>query len=141
MRAYLDASAILPILIEEAGTSAMDGYMVGRSQDLVVSDFAAAEVASGLSRLVGMAQLSPEIGRQRLANFDDWRAAETVTLELVSADARQASSLVRRFDLMLRAPAALHVAICRRTGDQLITLDRRLADAARALGLDVLTPA
>ena len=47
---------------------------------------------------------------------------------------------VRRFDLKLRAPDALHAAICRRLGMRLVTLDRRLAAAARALGIDVLVP-
>jgi predicted nucleic acid-binding protein len=41
-------------------------------------------------------------------------------------------------DLKLRAPAALHAAMCRRLGLQLATLDRRLAAAARALEISVV---
>ena len=41
------------------------------------------------------------------------------------------------FDLGLRAPDALHAAICRRTGDRMVTLDRRLAAAAATLGVAV----
>ena len=42
---------------------------------------------------------------------------------------------------MLRAPDALHAAICRRLGLTLVTLDRRLEAAARRLGLTVQVPA
>jgi predicted nucleic acid-binding protein len=42
---------------------------------------------------------------------------------------------------MLRAPDALHAAICRRLDLILVTLDRRLAKAALELGIDVTIPA
>ena len=44
---------------------------------------------------------------------------------------------VRRFDLALRAPDALHLAIARRLDATLVTLDRRLAAAAGELGIAV----
>ncbi len=47
---------------------------------------------------------------------------------------------VRCFDLMLEGPDALHAAICRRRALTLVTLDRRLARAASALGLKVRIP-
>jgi predicted nucleic acid-binding protein len=48
--------------------------------------------------------------------------------------------LVRRFELRLRAPDARHLAICRRTGDTVVTLDRRLAGAVTERGVAVTTP-
>jgi predicted nucleic acid-binding protein len=50
---------------------------------------------------------------------------------------RLAYAYVRRFDLILRAPDALHIAIARRLDVALVTLDRRLANAAQALGITV----
>jgi hypothetical protein len=47
---------------------------------------------------------------------------------------------VRRFDLLLRAPDALHAAICRRLDLTLVTLDQRLAKAAREVGIEVNVP-
>ena len=44
---------------------------------------------------------------------------------------------VRRFDLALRAPDALHLAVARRLDATLVTLDRRLTAAARELGIAV----
>jgi predicted nucleic acid-binding protein len=43
---------------------------------------------------------------------------------------------VRRFELMLRAPDALHAAACKRAGHRLVTLDKRLAAAAKDLGVE-----
>lgn len=42
---------------------------------------------------------------------------------------------------MLKAPDALHAAICRQRNLALITLDRRLATAAAELGITVHVPA
>ena len=102
----------------------------------MVSDFAAAEVASALSRLVRMDRLTMTEAKERLADFDDWRAGATERADMDAHDCRLANSYVRRFELKLRAPDALHAAICRRLGLRLVTLDRRLAAAARELGID-----
>jgi predicted nucleic acid-binding protein len=47
---------------------------------------------------------------------------------------------VRNFALGLRAPDALHAAVCRRADLTLVTLDRRLASAAEALDVRVVVP-
>ncbi|MBV9375949.1 MAG: VapC toxin family PIN domain ribonuclease, partial [Alphaproteobacteria bacterium] len=73
----------------------------------------------------------------RLADFDAWRAAATSAADVHAADARLAYIYVRRFDLGLRAPDALHLAIARRLDATLVTLDRRLAIAANQLGVAV----
>ena len=46
---------------------------------------------------------------------------------------------MRRFELMLRAPHALHAALCRRANLTLLTLDRRLAAAALGVVAQLLT--
>lgn len=51
---------------------------------------------------------------------------------------RLATVFVRRFDLKLRAPDALHAAACRRDDHLLVTLDKRLAAAALELGVRTL---
>jgi predicted nucleic acid-binding protein len=138
---YLDASAILPILIAEPGSPAIDAFIAAVDADLAISDFAAAEVASALSRLVRIQKLDLADALIRLADFDSWRIQATATLDVAATDIRLAHVFVRRFDLMLRAPDALHAAICRRTGAVLVTLDRRLARAASELGVAVTIPA
>ncbi len=141
MTLYLDASAIVPTLIEEASTAALDDFLAVADDPMVVSDFAAAEVVSAVSRLVRMLLTTRRAADELLGEFDDWRASATTSVEFSEADFRVANLFVRRFDLGLRAPDALHTAICRRANLTLVTLDRKLADAARALGVRVEIPA
>jgi hypothetical protein len=75
LSAYLDASVLLPTLVEEPGSAAVDAFLLAASQELFISDFAAAEVASALSRLVRMGLLDADDASARLADFDVWRAA------------------------------------------------------------------
>ncbi len=137
MTAYLDASAILPTLIEEAGSPVVDHFMRSVDEPLAVSELAAAEVASAISRIVRTGLWDAAKAASRIADFDAWRATATEDIDLQASDVRLASIFVRRFDLKLRSPDALHAAICRRADMRLITLDKRLAVAARELGLKV----
>jgi predicted nucleic acid-binding protein len=134
---YLDASVLLPTSVKEPASAAVDAFMGAGKQDLLVSDFAAAEVASALSRLVRMGRLQESDASARLSDFDIWRAAMTASADIRGVDVRLAYAYVRRFDLALRAPDALHIAIARRLDVSLATLDRRLAAASRELGVVV----
>jgi predicted nucleic acid-binding protein len=134
---YLDASAIIPTLVEEGASQALGDYLAAASDEFVVSDFAAAEVASALSRLVRMTLIGREAADTLLGEFDAWRAGATTGVEFASADVRLANVFVRRFELGLRAPDALHAAVCQRGDHKLVTLDRRLAAAAETLGVRV----
>jgi predicted nucleic acid-binding protein len=136
---YLDSSVVLPTLVKEPASAAVDAFMSTVAQEMLVSDFAAAEVASALSRLVRMGRLQASDGAACLTDFDVWRAAMTTAPEINAADVRLAGAYVRRFDLGLRAPDALHVAIARRLDVALVTLDRRMAAAAGELGVTVET--
>ena len=140
MNLYLDASVLIPAVIEEPSSAAVRELFRNRPDELSVADFAAAEVASALSRLVRMGRLIATEAAGRLADFDEWRASATEVAEMDAHDCRLANTYVRRFDLKLRAPDALHAAICRRLELQLATLDRRFAAAARALEISVVVP-
>lgn len=140
MSAYLDASVLLPVIKREASSDAVDGFLLGWPGAVFISEFAAAEVASALSRFVRMGHLDDGEAADVLSDFDEYRVQMTSPCDLHPGDARLADTYVRRFDLMLKAPDALHAAICRRLDLTLVTLDRRLARAARDLGLAVQVP-
>jgi uncharacterized protein len=137
---YLDTSVLLPTLIAERSTEAVYEYLGAIDQELLISDFAAAEVASALSRLVRMTLLTDADASARLADFDAWRATMSSPVDIQASDARLAYVYVRRFDLALRAPDALHLAIIRRLSASLVTLDQGLATAAQVLGIAVEEP-
>ena len=140
MSFYLDASAIVPALVDEGGSVPIRRFLARAAEQLVVSDFTAAEVASAISRLVRMALLEGEDASARLRELDSWRAAATEGVDFQPSDFRLANIFVRSFDLRLRAPDAVHAAVCRRCDLQLVTLDRRLAAAAEALDVRVAVP-
>ena len=140
MSIYLDASFLVPMLVDVAASDAVKSYLVASEQELLVSEFAAAEVASSISRLVRMGLLTAAEAVARLSDFDGWRASTSTPTDVHPADVRLAYAYVRRFELGLRAPDALHLAIAHRADATLVTLDRRLADAARELGVSVAVP-
>ncbi len=140
MSAYLDASVLLAILLHEPASERVDVFIESRDGRLTVSEFAAAEVASGLSRRARTGAITPHAARDHLSDFDAWRATATLDIAIHEADVRLASIFVRRFELGLRTPDALHAAICQRAGLALITLDLLLAEAGRSLGLEVHVP-
>ncbi len=84
MGAYLDASAILPTLIEEPGSPAVDAFIVAAKEPLIVSEFAATEVASALSRLVRTRLIDREDAAARLSDFDAWRAGAAIEMDFGS---------------------------------------------------------
>jgi predicted nucleic acid-binding protein len=53
------------------------------------------------------------------------------------ADLAQATAWIRRLDLTLRAPDAIHIAAAQRLDASLATFDAGMAGAARRLGLAV----
>jgi hypothetical protein len=57
--------------------------------------------------------------------------------EIATEDVVLAEAMLRRLDLNLRAPDAIHIAIARRLGATLMTFDDKMARSAHALGLAV----
>jgi hypothetical protein len=135
---YLDASVIVSTLVAESRTPAVFRFLASAGDDLIVSELTAAEVASGISRMVRRQDLSAADALGRLARFDAWRRVATVDAEIDSLDLRRASFLVRRFELKLRAPDAIHLAASLRLGATLVTADGTLANAARDINGAVL---
>jgi predicted nucleic acid-binding protein len=134
----LDASVVVPTLVKEDATEIVKRFLSEAREPLVVSALAAVDVASALSRLTRMKALAPEIAAALLADFDKWRMASTLRRDLEPSDFNWAERLVRRFDLGLKAPDALHAAACLRENHTLVTFDRRLAVAAEGLGAKVV---
>ena len=138
MSVYFDASTLLPALVRDAFSPAVDAFVARLPEPPLVSEFAAAEVAAALGRMARSGVLTEDDVRARLGDFDLWRSAAATTLDLDGADVRLAGLLVRRLELQLTTAEALHLAICRRVQAQLFTFERRLAAAAGVLGQPVV---
>lgn len=134
---YLDTSAVAKIYVSEPDSVALESALVGR-RDLVVSDLAVTELTSAIARRTRAAELSTSqaerIYRRILQDLD---AGEFHRTDLTTATHREAERLLmgvgRR--VPLRAADALHLALAALAGARvLITFDRRMTTAARALG-------
>lgn len=137
---YFDASAVAALLFSEPDGEKVTRFLANSEAEAAVSDFGIAEMSSAISRLVRMNQRTSDEGAELLENLDDWVGATPEAYDLEPGDIAAATALVRRFDLKLRAPDALHLAICRRLEARLITLDSTLADAAKTIGVTTINP-
>ena len=125
---YADASALVKLVVEEAESELLR-RLLADSAPVCSSVVAAVEVSIAAGRRVGERGVElTEIALQAIS----WLELEYAVVD----DAR------RRVGL--RALDAIHLASALSLGSDLeglVTYDRRLAEAAREAGLDVLAPA
>ena len=136
---YLDTSAVIPLLMPEPSSASLEGW-IHQERDVQISGWTCVETASALGIKVRTKALSTA---QAQAALDLLRTTLVPSFAMVpvdDGDIGRAGRLLERFDLGLRAGDALHLAIAQRLGTPLVTLDRRLATAAAAVGLEVIVP-
>ena len=127
--AYLDASAVVKLLIHEPETPALHADIVHRPGLL----------ASTLSILEARRAVARRTSAQRIASLEEIIDA-LVLVEMGQQLVAGASTVPPP---SLRSLDAIHVATALSLGDpavDVITYDHRLADAARANGLTVVQP-
>jgi len=137
---YLDANVLVALLTSEPLSTRADDFVGNNPEGLIVSDFAAAEFASAIARHVRTRETTVEDARRDVADFDVRVARLTVRTDLNASDIAVAATYLRRLDLTLVTPDALHIAIARRIDAILVTFDRTMAVAAGALGVAVVMP-
>jgi predicted nucleic acid-binding protein len=106
-------------------------------QHLIVSDLAAAEFSAGVARRHRVGDITGPEAAQVFAAFDAWLALLGPQPAIETIDFVAATALIRRLDLGLRMPDATNIAMAQRLGANLFTFDKKMAAAARAIGLPV----
>lgn len=131
---YLDTSALVKLLVPEAGSDALNAHLLGR-QAVVISDLAVTECASALGRRVREGRIAAAEARR--LHREAMRLQTLVrAAELTPPTHRRAEHLLLTLDLPLRALDALHVAAAQEVGAAtLVSSDERLRVAAGATGL------
>ncbi len=137
---YLDSSVVVALLTDDALHVRADGFLRGETDALLVSDLVAAEFASALARQVRVAAILPEQARAGFFALDIWMARYANLIEIDTADIAVASAFLRRLDLPLKTPDAIHIAAAQRIGARLVTFSRQMAASARILGIEAVTP-
>ena len=137
MNAYFDASVLVALFAVDTFTSRARAVLKLPNLIAMVSAFAATEFASVLARRVRTGALTAGEAHLAFANFDGWTARAAQRLEIFPGDLVFAETYLRRLDLNLRAPDAIHIAIAQRVGATLVTFDDKMAAAAKMLGTPV----
>jgi len=134
---YLDASVLVALFVQDSLKERAMAFLRATHPVLFVSDFASAEFSSAIAHRVRIGAITEAGARAAFTNYDDWTGRMAALLRTESADINAATVFVRRLDLTLRAPDAINIAIARRVGAALATFDRKMAEAAAALGVTV----
>lgn len=138
---FWDASALLPLVIEEPGSD-LTARWIEEDGDVVVWGLTRLEVASAIERAARAGRLSSAQRRGALARAQRIAADAHEVTELDAVRSR-ALALVARHPLRAadaaQLGAALLVADPDPTSLAMVVLDRRLAEAAEREGLHVLT--
>jgi uncharacterized protein len=124
---YLDTSAAMKLLIEEAESAALVTELQTSSRTLAASWLLHTELHCAAGRNPGLIPT----------------ASITVLLDVVNlVDVTRGDLLTAGTHAPLRSNDAIHLATALRLGaDELITYDHELADAATAAGIRVVAPA
>ena len=137
MDVYLDTSVLVSLFTIDALTGRAREFIRTNRPAAVVSDLAATEFSSVIARLTRMGTMDIDAARAVLNEFDIWMERRARLMRIETSDFRLATTFLRRLDLTLLAPDAIHLAIAQRLGATLATFDRRMAISATALGVAV----
>ena len=135
MISYLDASVVVPLIVAQPQTPMARKLAGSIGTSGAISSFVRGEISSAIARLVRMDECDEADGRLALTRLDAWCGHDVRMLESNDGDIRIAETFVRRFDLGLRLPDAIHLALVHRCDAELITFDTRLGNAARLIGI------
>jgi uncharacterized protein len=96
---YLDASVLVALFTNDLSTERAEAAISRDWPLLIVSDFAAAEYASAISRRVRMKRLTIEEARSAFSTFDQWIIHTAQLATVTSTDLLAATGFLRRLDL------------------------------------------
>lgn len=132
---YLDTSVLVASLTNEAATERVQGWLVDQAPDsLAISRWVVAEFSAALSVKLRTRAIEPNERAEALAVF---RSLTDLSFRVLPIDSHHfdlAARLADQSPIGLRAGDALHLAVAMGHDATLYTLDKRLADAAGALG-------
>jgi len=134
---YFDTSVVVPYYLPEL-LSAQVQLLYGTQVGPAISELVELEVFAALSLRLRVGDLEraqvDQVAGLFSRHVDDGLYAR---ISLTAAHYRAARNYVTRFDLPLKAPDALHLAVASVGGLRLVTADGQLARNAQALAIEV----
>jgi len=133
---YLDTSVVVAFYVPEPASTRAERAV--RSEPCpAISDLTEVEFFSAVARKVREGGLSPEdAGRVMATLLSHLAEGLYARIVLEPMHYRLARDWFARFAVPLRTLDALHLAVASASGAKLVTADRALSRAARALGLE-----
>ena len=136
---YLDASALVKLLVPEEESEALNQALAGLT-DVIVSDLALTEVASALGRRTRERRITRAQAQRLYREASKLRGA-CRQAELTPPIHRRAERLMLSLPVPLRALDALHLATALDAeAATVVTFDQHLREAAGSQGLFVAPP-
>jgi predicted nucleic acid-binding protein len=136
---YLDTSLLVAALTPEPRTVELQQWLGQQDPDeLAISDWVVAEFSAALAAKLRAGRVDVSERAAALAGFAQLCAGNFTILPLSRAHFQMAARFADQHTLGLRAPDALHVALCLDQGAILCTLDRPLSEACAPLGISAM---
>lgn len=136
---YVDTSLLVAALLNEKSTAVAQRWLSEQpAGQLAISDWVATEFSAALSVKLRAGDLEPPHRSEVLAFFTRLTEASFQMLPVSRRDFQTAARFADQHLSGLRAGDALHLAVAANHGASLHTLDKRLADAGQALGVDTV---
>jgi len=133
---YFDASVLVSMIMVDANSPSVGRWYESLSASVIISDLANLEVSAVISREFRTRRYTRTQADKAVGEFDALRA-QSDRMAQGPRDFALAELLVRDYSTKLSAPDALHLASAKNAGAMLATFDARLANAARAQGVEV----
>lgn len=137
---YVDTSALAKWYLNERGSAELTDWIVEQSEPWI-STLTSLEMRCLLARRRRAGEIQPETEQRAFSTFEQDLVDGHLFLHPVDDEAvRGALALMGRLaELPLRTLDALHLALARQlAAPQIATADVKMADAAAALGLEVV---
>ena len=130
MSFYLDTNIVVSLFFDDAHSATVDGWLAATARNLVLSYWTETEFAAIVLRRARMGEISLAQAAEILGDFDAWALSKTTRLDVSHRAGEICSKLSRDPPLKLSAADALHLGLSVDGDLTLVTLDRRLAEAA-----------
>ena len=141
MSFYLDTNVLVSLFLKDTNSRRVESWLESKTDGrFVVSQWTRAEFAAVALRGARRGNFSADYAAMLIADFGTWQQKHAGIVELSPAAGTLCVQLAAVHGLKLSAPDALHLALATIAQVTLVTLDVRLAEAARARNHSVVGP-